>query len=164
MSDNEIIFHTLYDTPKDVSITFEQPSLTEQSYKDECSIDFIIDNFVKTGIDPTDGRSMNYVDCTSVQDFQSAQNLVADTKSIFYALPSAVRDEFKTVDNYLSYVSNPANLRDSYERNLIDRSTVDLKDVYPEQYVNTSVSSVSTLESSPSVPSSETPVTQPSSS
>lgn len=115
-----------------VSKKFKKPSKTEQCYKDECNIDFIISNFVRTGQDPTQGKQMSYVDCTQVKDFQAAQELVAATKSMFYSLPSQVRDEFKTVDNYLEYVSNPKNLKDCYERNLIDRSTVDEFDVYPE--------------------------------
>ena len=133
-SSDDIKFYTQYDTPKDVSITFNEPSLTEQCYKDECSIDFIVANYVKTGIDPNEGKKMSYIDCTTVQDFESAQNLIAETKSMFYDLPATIRDEFQTIDNYLEYVSNPANLKDSYERNLIDQSSVDLKDVYPERY------------------------------
>lgn len=120
---------------KRLQVSFEQPSKTEQVYKDECSIDFIISNYVKTGIDPREGRKMSYVDCTKVSDFQTAQQLVADTKTMFYSLPAEVRDEFKTIDNYLGYVSDPANLKDCYERNLIDQSTVDRKDIYPDEWI-----------------------------
>lgn len=120
---------------KRVSMSFSQPSLTEQSYKDECDIDFIISNFVKTGIDPNEGKKMSFVDCTQVKDFQDAQNIVAETKSMFHSLPAVVRDEFGTVENYLEYVSNPQNLKDCYERELIDPSSVDVKDVYPEKYI-----------------------------
>lgn len=133
---------------KIVQQDFKLPSKTEQSYKDECNIDFIISNFVKTGIDPREGRQMSYVDCTQVKDFQSAQNLIAETKSMYYALPSEIRDEFKTVDKYLEYVSNPENLKDCYERGIIDPSSVDEKDVYPEKFVQ------------PSTPVVETPVVE----
>lgn len=150
-------FKTLYDYEQ-VSISFEQPSLTEQSYKDECDIDFIISNFVKTGIDPREGRKMSYVDCTQVKDFQAAQQLVADTKSMFYSLPAEVRDEFQTVGGYLEYVSNPENLKDCYERDLIDKTTVDEKDVYPEKYQQSSTSDVTApVEPAITVSTEQTP-------
>lgn len=133
---------------KRIQQEFKLPSRTEQSYKDECDIEFIISNFVKTGIDPREGRKMSFVDCTQVKDFNDAQNLIAETKSMFYSLPPEIRDEFQTVDGYLEYVSNPANLKDCYERGIIDPDSVDEKDIYPEKFVE------------PSTPVVETPVVE----
>lgn len=120
---------------KDVGLRFTQPSMTEQEYKDECDVNFIIKNFVKTGELPD--MTMQYGDMTTVQDYQDALYTIAEAKSNFYALPSAVRDEFKTVDKYLEYVSDPTHLKDCYERNLIDKNSIDLRDVYPERFVET---------------------------
>lgn len=127
-----IKFKTPYQQQERHQVKFEGISLTDQSFKQECDIGFIIENFVKTGTAPD--SSMSFVDCTTVQKFEDAMQIVAEAKSNFEQLPSSIRDEFKTVTNYLSYISNPANLKDSYERGLIDRSTVNLEAVYPELY------------------------------
>lgn len=142
-----------------VSLYCPEPSLTEQIYKDECDIDFIIKNFVKTGELPQ--STMSFVDCTTVQDFQDAQYLVAECKSNFEQLPAVERDRFKTVENYLSFISDPKNLKESYEKGYIDRNTVDLKDVYPEQYAavtssNVDNSTVSQTSGAPDVNVKET--------
>lgn len=127
-----ISFKTPYQEQERQQISFDGVSLTDQSFKQECDIGFIIENFVKTGQLPE--SSMSFVDCTTVQKFEDAMQIVAEAKSNFEQLPSSIRDEFKTVTNYLSYISDPANLKDSYERGLIDKTSVNLEDVYPELY------------------------------
>lgn len=126
-------FKTAYDRPKKVSQTFLKPSLTDQQFKQECDIGFIVENYAKLG-KSFENTNANYFDCTQVQDYQSAQLLVAECKSNFEMLPSKDRDRFKTVENYLEFISNQANLKESYEKGYIDRSTVDIADVYPERY------------------------------
>lgn len=128
------MFNTQYNQSKRYSKIFTKPSLTDQSFKDECNIDFIISNFVRTGQVPE--SSMNFIDCTTVQQFEEAQMLVAEAKSNFEQLPAKVRSEFKNVQGYLEYISNPANLKDSYERGFIDRGSVSLFDVYPDVYAS----------------------------
>lgn len=123
-----------YDEHRKVTCDFAKPSLTDSSFKDECDIHFILNNFVRTGKLPNEGQQLVYGDSPSADAYMDAQMLVAECKSSFEALPSKIRDEFQTVNNYLSYISDPNNLKDAYERELIDRDTVDLKDVYPEQY------------------------------
>lgn len=156
---------TKYTVPyirKRVSVGFTQPSLTEQDKKNECDINYIINNFVKTGINPTAGRQMSYVDCTSVPKFEEAQLIVANTLSMFEALPANERDNFGTVQKYLEYVSNPDNLKDCYERGLIDKDSVDIKDVYPEMFEQTSVVPQSPIQdSSANVPEVQNPVSEP---
>ena len=87
---NDIEFLTAYSPSKQVGLKCSEPSLTEQCYKDECSIDYIINTIAKTGIDPREGSMMSYQDCTTVKSFEDAQNLVAETKSMFYSLPPAI--------------------------------------------------------------------------
>lgn len=118
---------------KKVTCCIEGPSLTDESFKQECDIGFIVENYLKTG-QGIPASTMNYADCTTVQDFQEAQMLVAEAKSNFEQLPSKDRDRFKTVENYLEFICNTDNLKESYEKGYIDPSTVDLVDVYPERY------------------------------
>lgn len=151
-------FFTPYTTTKKVVVDFKEPSLTDQSYKDECDLGFIIENYVSKGI-PLPQSTMNYQDCTTVQDYQSAMMLVAEAKSNFEQLPSKDRDQFGTVENYLEFISKAENLKTSYEKGYIDPSTVDLMDVYPERY-QTVPEQIETPTVEPVVNPSVTPSTE----
>lgn len=112
----------------------DKPSLTDESFKDECDISLMIERFKINKIPP---RTVNiaYGYSPTVEDLQNAQYIMAETKSNFEALPSKVRDEFgNDVSNYLAYISDKTNLKDCYERGLIDRSSVSLELVYPDRF------------------------------
>lgn len=129
-------FFNRYSKPKDVSIDFTEPSLTDESFKQECDLGFIVENYVSKGL-PLPTSTFNYADCTTVAQYEDAMQIVAEAKSNFEQLPSKDRDRFKTVEAYLEFISNPENLKESYEKNYIDPSSVDLSDIYPEQYSKT---------------------------
>lgn len=114
----------------------DKPSLTDESFKDECDISLMIERYKVNKIPP---RTVNiaYGYSPTVDDIQHAQMLLAATKSNFEGLPSKIRDEFgNNVENYLAYISDKANLKDCYERGLIDRSSVSIEIVYPERFQN----------------------------
>lgn len=92
-------FFTLYDEqpPKD-SVLITQPSMTDQTYADECDIHHIIANFNTTGLVDSvgshDPSTLQYGDTTLLPDYETACNLVANVNAEFAALPSSVRAEF----------------------------------------------------------------------
>lgn len=92
-------FFTLYDEqpPKD-SVLITQPSMTDQTYADECDIHHIIANFNTTGLVDSvgshDPATLQYGDTTLLPDYETACNLVANVNAEFAALPSSVRAEF----------------------------------------------------------------------
>lgn len=70
------------------------PSMTEQHHKKACDINTIMAKYRKTGlIDHMSTHQPTYGDVTGA-DFETAQKLVAEQKSIFQDLPAAVRAEF----------------------------------------------------------------------
>ena len=99
-------FFTLYDQnpPKD-GIVFDAPSLTDQTFKDECDIHHIVDNFGQTGIIDSAGArdpaTLQYGDTTLLPDYETACNLVANVTSEFGELPSKVRAEFNNDPRFL---------------------------------------------------------------
>ena len=99
-------FFTLYDQnpPKD-GIVFDAPSLTDQTFKDECDIHHIIDNFGQTGIVDSvgarDPATLQYGDTTLLPDYETACNLVANVTAEFGELPSKVRAEFNNDPRFL---------------------------------------------------------------
>lgn len=144
---------------------FLLPSLTDQSFKQECDIGYIIENCLRTGQVPQ-GPTSSYIDCTQVSDYQSAMQLVAQCKSDFASLPSKERDRFGTVEGYLEFISNRDNLKECYEKGYINRDSVSedvLKTLYPERYTDvhaTAGTSAELVSGSSDVPVGTTP--QPS--
>ena len=126
-------FSTQYKYPVYSGRIFCKPSLTDQSYRQECDIGFMIENYKVNKI-PLPTVSVQYGNSPSADDFMKANEMVAELKTQFESLPSSERDRFGTVQNYLQFIGNPANLKESYEKGLIDPNSVDLRDVYPERF------------------------------
>lgn len=114
--------------------TYDDVSLIDESYKDECDISLMVERYRVSKIPPRT-VDVQYGKSPTVEEFQNAQYLLSEIKSNFEGLPAKVRDEFgNDVNNYLAYIGDAANLRDSYERGLINRDSVSIEDVYPELY------------------------------
>lgn len=99
-------FFTLYDqNPPKSGIVFDAPSLTDQTFKDECDIHHIIDNFGQTGLVDSvgahDPATLQYGDTTLLPDYETACNLVANVTSEFGELPSKIRAEFNNDPRFL---------------------------------------------------------------
>jgi len=70
------------------------PSMTEQNHKKACDINSIMAKYNKTGlVDHINNHQAKYGDVSGA-DFENAQNLIADQKTIFHELPANVRFEF----------------------------------------------------------------------
>lgn len=139
---------------KKVTQDFYEQSLTDQSCKDECDIGFIIENFVRTGQMPSQPQ-MNYTDCTTVQSFEEASMLVAQCKTDFELLSAVERDKFKTVQGWLSYCSNPDNLKDCIEKGYISKESVD-KDTFNRIYNINDLDNEKVVKNDEVLPSNQT--------
>lgn len=96
------------------------PGLTEQSHKDECDINLILEDYTRTGFirhaKQNEGR---YDDVTSV-DFEAAMNTVASVKSMFETLPGIIRKEFNhNPSQFLDYVQQPENVLELSKRGIL---------------------------------------------
>lgn len=94
--------------------------VTEQAHKDACDINSILHDYTRTGFmrhaKQNEGR---YDDVTSV-DFQNAQNIVAQVKTMFETLPSEIRQEFgQNPSTFLDYVQNPSNGKELADRGIL---------------------------------------------
>lgn len=99
-------FFTLFgENPPKSGIVFDAPSLTDQTFKDECDIHHIIDNFGQTGLVDSvgahDPATLQYGDTTLLPDYETACNLVANVTAEFGELPSKVRAEFNNDPRFL---------------------------------------------------------------
>lgn len=83
--------------------------ITKQSFKDECDIHKILDQYKKTGIinHITPNQPM-YLDLPDNLDYQASLNLIMEAQEAFQTLPSAVRDRYgNNPENFLEALNDP---------------------------------------------------------
>ena len=107
---------------KDTSIKFTAPSLTKQSFKDECDINNIVSRFDKTGV--LDHEALvkpKFGDFLGVSDYQTALNQVIEAEEAFEALPAKVRARFDNQPaDFLEFCSDEKNYDEMVELGLIE--------------------------------------------
>lgn len=97
-------------TKRKHSITFTQPTLTQQHSKDECDINKIMARYVKTGVlDHVAKYAPQYTENNEV-DYHNSMNIVLRANEMFADLPSPVRLRFENdPGQFLEFVNNPDN-------------------------------------------------------
>lgn len=100
-------------------ITFEQPSQTLQSFKDDADINCIIARYENTGVlvDPTVpvSRVPQFGDFSDMPTFQEAQNVIVAATNAFSALSSKIRERFgNDPAAYFDFVRNLKEGSDEY--------------------------------------------------
>lgn len=98
----------------------KEKSLTRQSHKKECDINFIMSKFQKTGvIQHVKEYGEHYTDVTPTS-FHDAMNTVVQAQAMFDELPSSIRSEFKNdTAEFLDFVQNPENKEKMVEMGLV---------------------------------------------
>ena len=102
-----------------VQVHFNQPSMTKQSFKDECNINKIMAKFQTTGaLNHYAKHAPTYGDTTGV-DYHDALNLVANANTMFEELPSSIRKRFDNdPEQFLKFVEDPKNADEMIELGL----------------------------------------------
>lgn len=109
---------------------FTEPSLTHQSFRRECDVNYIIQRFRKIyGGDFLEvyknHTGGSYGDFTAVVDYQSAIEQVRRADAMFDALPSNLRSKFDNdPGKFLDFCQNPANLEQMREMGLAKKAPV----------------------------------------
>jgi len=102
--------HSLYDKPDDPGISFDEPSLTQQHFQDECDLNQIMERALATGEMPP-SRPTFYGDFTDIGDYQSTLEEIQRAQNEFMAMPAEIRDYFHNDPALmLDFIQNPANL------------------------------------------------------
>ena len=104
------------------SIDFS-PSLTKQSFKEECDINHIMNKYQQTGhlTDPNiKGRNPQFGDFTKNLNIHDANQLIIEAKSNFFTLPSSIRKRFKNNPlEFMRFFDDPTNKTEAIELGLI---------------------------------------------
>jgi len=114
--------------------TFTQPSLANQSMKDECDVNVIMRRYEQTGIlqhvARVEGRYGDYI---GYPDFQEAMNAVTEAQEMFMTLPASIRDRFgNSPEAFLAFAQDENNLEEMTRMGLLPSSVADAP-AEPEQ-------------------------------
>lgn len=119
---------------KRVTVSFEKPTRTRGSFKNDCDINVVVNRFQKNGIIDHIARGQgSYGDFSTVEDYQSSLNRVMAARDSFEALPSKIRSRFyNDPAELIGFLENPANLQEAIELGLVAKpqpESVQLNDV-----------------------------------
>lgn len=111
----------------DIAHINNEPSLTQQQFKDECDINTIMRSYQETGtISHLNPRPGIYEDFSGVQDFKESMDLVEYAKKEFMLLPAKVRSRFNNNPAELvEFCNNPNNLEEAVELGLASPKKMD---------------------------------------
>lgn len=114
------------------SITFTQPTLTQQHSKDEVDINKIMARYIKTGvIDHVAKYQGQYTD-NNETDYHTSQNILIKADAMFAELPATVRKNFDNDPaSFLQFVSNEENHSKLQEMGLTNTPPSPLSDNTP---------------------------------
>lgn len=114
-------FSSAYSGPSgDFSISFEDVEFqTQQSFADECDINFIMDKYRVSGAAPLSSGAPVYADLSSAEDYHTSLNRVFDVEDAFALLDSKIRAKFENDPLlYLEYMEDSENFQESIELGL----------------------------------------------
>lgn len=103
-----------------VSITFTEPTLTQQAIAEETDINVIVAKARATGQLPNRDIKGVFQDTTQIPDYQSALNILNEADEAFASLPSNVRAKFKNNPaELLNFISNDQNYDEAVKLGLV---------------------------------------------
>lgn len=101
----------------------EDPSLAQQSFKDECDINTILERFGVTGELPTARAVPQYGDFSQVVDYQTAMNSVRASQEAFMELPAKIRARFENDPaKLLDFLGDEANRDEAVALGLVPKA------------------------------------------
>jgi phage internal scaffolding protein len=99
----------------------EEPSLTQQHFKDEADINNILRQFNITGLLPEAPLSPRYGDFTGIGDYHTALNAVIAAEDQFMALPAQLRARFENDPAQLiEFLNDDKNRSEAEKLGLLD--------------------------------------------
>lgn len=100
----------------------EEPSLTDQSFKDEVDVNQIMERFMKTGHLPLRGVNPVYGDLTmTTLDLPTAIRVIRQSEEAFAELPVEVRQKFGySPEALMLFLNDPANRDEAVKLGLIE--------------------------------------------
>lgn len=110
------------------------PSLTKQSFKNECNINNIVARYKQTGVvNHQNPNKPIFGDATNIVSYTEAFNMVKNAEDAFMSLPAKVRKQFENDPaQFCDFAMNPENLRQMQEWGLAEKAPVGEQKSEPE--------------------------------
>lgn len=101
----------------------DDPTLTQQQFKDESSLDFILQRYAQTGILPFNEVQPIFADLVGMtNDYHQALDIVLAAENAFYDLPSYLRERFSNdPKQLLRFLDDDANRDEAISLGLIPK-------------------------------------------
>lgn len=120
------MIYSRYHLPPNPGYKNDEPSMTQQQFKDEADINNIMARYQKTGVlvDPLTQatRKPMFDDFSELGDFRDHQQAVIDAQEMFMELPSRLRARFgNDPAELLQWLSRPENKEEAIELGLMTR-------------------------------------------
>nr|UXQ87958.1 MAG: internal scaffolding protein [Microvirus sp.] len=108
-------------------------SLTKQSFKDECDITNILNQYTKTGILTHRNPNTPQYGYAPANDFREALEIVRIANDSFMELPADIRRKFNNNPNeFLEFAQNPNNRAEMADMGLLDLPPTDVPNSHQE--------------------------------
>lgn len=100
----------------------DEPSKTQQQFKETVDVNNIIRRYKTTGqIDHLNKRRGMYLDSTNIPDYQTSLQTIIDAQASFSALPSAMRKRFSNdPGEMIKFLSDPKNRDEAINLGLVN--------------------------------------------
>lgn len=130
MENKTLEFRLPYVSYPDAGLACKDPSLTKQSFSEECDFNAVLGKWEKTGVlEHINPLSPQFADVSILPDYQAAMNTVISAEAAFNALPAAVRDRFANSPGKLvAFLQNADNEAEAIKLGLI----VDKSEALPQ--------------------------------
>lgn len=93
---------------------------TQQSFRDECDINFLMKRYEKTGILPTGRESVPQFGDVTGMDFMASMQQVAEVSGAFSMLDARTRARFENdPSRMLDFLADPANMDEAVKLGLV---------------------------------------------
>jgi len=102
-----------------------EPTLTQQQFKESSDINNIIKQYSQTGELPLSNKVGKFLDVSNVQDYQTALTTVYEAQRAFDELPSKVRSRFENDPNQLiAFIEDDKNYQEAFELGLLNKNPI----------------------------------------
>jgi len=102
--------YDMFEVSQETGLSCPEPSLAQQSARDETDINFIMERFGRGAVLPESFRPPQYGDFDGVTDYQSAMNAVRQAQESFDSMPAKLRARFgHDPANLVAFLDDPQN-------------------------------------------------------
>lgn len=88
----------------------QSPSMVQPQFSEEADINNIMQKYAKTGVLPTPNRMAQYLDVSEGYDYSLLQDKLLNMNQMFSELPSQVRQELRTPQEFYEAFQSPLGL------------------------------------------------------